>query len=78
MFARRTVFYVRLNSKQNKETIDEIQDAAKKQQEDAETIKKIGEQIADKLVDANESMEALSEKVISTAESSGRFHNLSL
>ncbi|WP_049946303.1 methyl-accepting chemotaxis protein [Butyrivibrio sp. WCD2001] len=70
VFARRTVFYVRLNSKQNKETIDEIQDAAKKQQEDAETIKKIGEQIADKLVDANESMEALSEKVISTAESS--------
>ncbi|SDB10679.1 hypothetical protein [Butyrivibrio sp. INlla16] len=27
------VFYVRINSKQNKETVDEMQDAAKKQQE---------------------------------------------
>ena len=64
------VFYVRLNVKQNKETIDEIQEAAKKQQEDAEIIRSIGVQIGQKLEDANEAMQSLSDKVSSSAESS--------
>ena len=64
------IFYARLNKKQNKETIDEIEEAAEQQQKDAEVIKSIGEQIGIKLEDANEAMEALSEKVTSSAESS--------
>ncbi len=61
------IFYVRLSTKQNKETLTEIQEAALQQQKDAEAIQSIGEQIAEKLEDANESMEALSEKVSATA-----------
>lgn len=64
------VFYVRLSSKQNQETLEEIQEASVQQQKDAEIIQSIGEQIAIKLEDANESMEALSEKVTSSAEAS--------
>ena len=63
------VFYVRLNSRHNQETVDEIQDAARKQQEDAKVMKEIGEQIAAKLEDANDAMESLAEKVVSSAES---------
>ncbi len=64
------VFYVRLNSRQNAESIGEIQEAAKKQQEDAEIIRNIGIQIGEKLEEANEAMESLSHKVTSSAESS--------
>ncbi len=64
------VFYVRLSSRQNAETIAEIQDAARKQQEDAEVIKNIGIQIGKKLEDANEAMETLAGRVTSSAESS--------
>ncbi len=70
LLALMAVFYVRLNSKQNAETIDEIQEAAKKQQEDAEVIKSIGIQIGEKLEEANEAMESLADKVTSSAESS--------
>ena len=64
------IFYVRLNSRQNNETMEEIQSAADQQQKDAEVIKSIGEQIGIKLEEANTSMEALSEKVTSSAEAS--------
>ncbi|WP_026526336.1 methyl-accepting chemotaxis protein [Butyrivibrio sp. VCD2006] len=70
LLALMAILYVRLNSKQNSETVDEIQTAAKRQEEDAATMLRIGEEIAAKLVDANESMEALSDKVISSADSS--------
>ena len=69
LLALMAVFYVRLNHKQNKETIEEIQEAAKKQQEDAEVIRSIGAQIGQKLEDANEAMESLSKKVTSSADS---------
>ena len=64
------VFYVRLSSRQNAETLDEIKEASAQQQKDAEVIQSIGEQIGHKLEDANELMEALSEKVTSSAEAS--------
>ena len=64
------VFYTRLSSKQSAETLDEIQEAAAQQLKNAEIMQSIGEQIAQKLEDANESMEALSEKVSSSAEAS--------
>ena len=63
-------FYARLNSRQNTETLEEIQEAAAQQEKDAKVIQSIGEQIAEKLEDANESMEALSNKVTSSAEAS--------
>ena len=64
------VFYVRLSNRQNTETIDEIQEAAERQQKDAEIIKSIGVQIGEKLEEANEAMESLSLKVTSSAEAS--------
>ena len=70
LLALMAIFYVRLNSRQNNETVDEIQDAAEKQLKSAEVMKQIGEQIAEKLENANEAMEALSEKVTASAESS--------
>ncbi len=70
LLALMAIFYVRLNSKQNAETLAEIHDAASQQQKDAEVIRSIGEQIGLKLEDANDSMEALSEKVTSSAEAS--------
>ena len=70
LLALMAIFYVRLNSRQNVETVEEIQNAAKIQEENAETMRQVGEQIAAKLVDANDAMEALSDKVISTADSS--------
>ncbi len=63
------LFYVRLNSRQNGETIEEIETTAKRQQEDAAVIQQIGVQIAAKLEDANQAMEALADKVVSSAES---------
>lgn len=69
LMALMAVFYVRLISRQNGETIDEIQKAARKQQEDAEVIKSIGIRIGEKLEAANEAMESLSEKVTASAES---------
>ncbi len=63
------IFYVRLNSRQNKETIDEIEEAAAAQQESAKVMEATGVQIAAKLEDANDAMEALAEKVSSSAES---------
>ena len=70
LWALMAVFYVRLNSMQNTETIDEIQEAARKQQEDAEVIKSISIRIGEKLEEANEAMEALAAKVTASAEAS--------
>ncbi|WP_024864919.1 methyl-accepting chemotaxis protein [Butyrivibrio sp. FCS014] len=70
MLSLMAVFYVRLSSKQNQETLEEIKEASIQQQKDAQIIQSIGEQIANKLEDANESMESLSEKVTSSAEAS--------
>ncbi len=64
------IFYARLNSKQNDETIEEIEEAGRQQQKDAEVIKNIGIQIGEKLENAHEAMQALSEKVETSAESS--------
>ena len=66
------IFYVRLNSRQNSETIDEIEAAAAKQQEDAEVIRNISTQIGEKLEVANTAMEALAEKVTDSAEASSQ------
>ena len=63
------IFYVRLNSKHNKETVEEIEEGARQQEENARVMKEIGVQIADKLEDANDAMEALAAKVQSSAES---------
>ena len=70
LLALMAVFYVRLSNRQNAETIDEIQEAARQQKEDAEVIKSIGIQIGEKLEEANEAMESLSQKVTASAESS--------
>nr|WP_297763581.1 methyl-accepting chemotaxis protein [uncultured Butyrivibrio sp.] len=64
------IFYARLSKKQNKEVVDEIEEHAVQQEKDAEVIKNIGIQIGEKLEEANDAMESLSEKVISSAESS--------
>lgn len=63
------IFYVRLNSRHNKESVEEIEEAARLQQESAKAIENIGIQIANKLEDANDAMEGLSQKVTSSAES---------
>ena len=63
------IFYVRQNEKQSKETIEEIEEAAEKQQESAKIMASTGAQIAAKLEDANDAMEALAIKVSSSAES---------
>ncbi|MBO4678075.1 MAG: chemotaxis protein [Lachnospiraceae bacterium] len=70
LLALMAVFYVRLNSRQNAESIDEITEAARKQQEDAEVIKSIGIRIGEKLEEANEAMESLAGKVTASAEAS--------
>ena len=66
------IFYVRLNSRQNIETIDEINAAAEIQQTNARLIEKTGQSIAQKLEDAHDAMEALAEKVSSSAESASQ------
>ena len=63
------IFYVRLNSRHNRESLEEIEEGARQQEENARVMKEIGVQISDKLEDANEAMEALSSKVQSSAES---------
>ncbi len=63
------IFYIKLNSRQNVETIDEINEAAKSQEESAKLITQTGKQIASKLEDANDAMEALATKVSTSAES---------
>ncbi|MBR4759837.1 MAG: chemotaxis protein [Lachnospiraceae bacterium] len=68
LLALMAVFYVRLSSRQNRETLDEIRQAAQQQQRDAEVIRLIGEKIAARLEDANVSMDALSMKVSSSAD----------
>ncbi|SOB98534.1 methyl-accepting chemotaxis protein [Pseudobutyrivibrio ruminis] len=62
------IFYVRLNSLQNKETMDEIEENVRLQEESSEVIKNTGITIAKKLEDANDAMEALASKVSSSAE----------
>ena len=64
------IFYSRLSKKQNGETITEIQEAAEQQEKDAKVIKEIGIKIGEKLEDAHDAMQALSEKVTQSAESS--------
>ena len=63
-------FYARLSSRHNTETVEEIQAAADQQQKDAEVMLSVGQQIAEKLEDANDAMEALADKVTSSAEAS--------
>ncbi|SDH91125.1 methyl-accepting chemotaxis protein [Pseudobutyrivibrio sp. 49] len=63
------IFYVRLNSKHNGESLEEIEEGARQQEENARVMKEIGEQIAAKLEDANDAMEGLATKVQSSAES---------
>ena len=48
------IFYVRLNSKHNGESMEEIEEGARQQEENARVMKEIGEQIAAKLEDAND------------------------
>jgi len=62
------IFYVRLNSLQNKETMDEIEENVRLQEESSEVIKNTGITIAKKLEDANDAMESLASKVSSSAE----------
>ncbi len=69
LIAFMAIFYVRLNSCQNQESLEEIEGAAAMQEEHAKTIQSISANIAKKLEDANDAMEGLSTKVISTAES---------
>lgn len=64
------IFYTKLSNRQNRETVNEIEEAARKQQKDAEVIQNIGLQIGEKLEDANVAMESLFEKVTMSAESS--------
>ncbi len=64
------LFYARLNSRQNKESVEEIEQAAIKQQKNAEVIKSIGVKIGEKLEDAGVAMEALAQKITQSAESS--------
>lgn len=64
-----SIFYVRLNSKHNLESVEEIEEGARQQEESARVMKEIGIQIASKLEDANEAMEGLASKVQSSAES---------
>ncbi len=61
--------YVRLDSRQNAETIDEINSAAEVHDRNAKIVEETGRKIAGKLEDANDAMEALSTKVCSSAES---------
>ena len=63
-----SIVYVRLNERHNHETIKEIEAAAEKQQESAKIMTTTGTQIAAKLEDANDAMEALADKVSSSAE----------
>ena len=63
-----SIVYVRLNERQNHETIEEIEVAAEKQQESAKIMTTTSTQIAAKLEDANDAMEALADKVSSSAE----------
>ena len=64
------IFYSRLNKRQNEESVDEIQSASEQQKKDAEVIRSIGIRIGEKLEDAHDAIEALSEKVTQSAESS--------
>lgn len=70
LLALMAIFYVRLNGRHNKESVEEIQSAAIQQQKDSELMLSVGNQIAAKLEDANEAMGALAEKVTSSAEAS--------
>ncbi|QFJ54967.1 methyl-accepting chemotaxis protein [Pseudobutyrivibrio xylanivorans] len=63
------IFYVRLNSRHNRESVEEIEEASRQQQESAKHIEEIGIQIADRLENANDAMEALADKVSASAES---------
>lgn len=69
LIALMAVFYVRLNSRHNAESVEEIEEGARQQEENARVMKEIGVQIAAKLEDANEAMEGLASKVQSSAES---------
>ena len=62
------IFYVRLNALQNKETMDEIEENVRLQEESSVVIKNTGITIAKKLEDANDAMESLATKVSSSAE----------
>lgn len=62
------VYYVRLNVAQNGETIEEIENSVKAQEENAKLMIETGTKIAGKLEDANDAMEALAAKVSSSAE----------
>ena len=63
------IFYVHLHSRHNNETVEELEEGARKQEEAAKVVQEIGVQIASKLEDANDAMEGLAGKVTSSAES---------
>ncbi len=63
------IFYVKLSSRQNRENMDEIEEAAAAQESSARLMQTTGTQIAQKLEDADEAMNALAEKVTISRES---------
>ena len=69
LYSLMAIFYVRLSGRQNVETIEEIEAAAIQQEENVKVMSHTGVQIASKLEDANDAMEALADKVSSSAES---------
>lgn len=61
------IFYVRLNARHTAESIEEIEEGARAQEESSKLITETGITIAKKLEDANDAMEALADKVSSSA-----------
>ncbi|MCQ2524661.1 MAG: methyl-accepting chemotaxis protein [Lachnospiraceae bacterium] len=59
---------VKLNGRQTKEIMDDVQLKAREQEESAIKIQKTSEKIAKKLEDANEAMQSLSDKVSTSRE----------
>lgn len=68
LLALEGTFYVKRKMGQNTETIDEIESSARSQEESAILIQQNSKEIASKLEDADEAMEALADKVNSSAE----------
>ena len=62
------IFFVKLQAKHNKESLEEIEDRASAQETAAKQIETTSSAIAEKLEDANEAMISLADKVKSSAE----------
>ena len=67
-FAIMSCVVVKINDKQNQESIEMIREKAIAQEESSEKIRLTSEQISNKLVDAHSAMDHLSSKVNSSAE----------